>query len=313
MSDKYRAAYERQKKARERAEQLLEERSRELYDSNQALKKAYDQLKDQKNQIFHQEKLATIGLLSAGVAHEVNNPAGFIRSNMSTQKNYIQSLLDYIRDLNQEYDKSASNEQITIREQLYKHHDIDFISEDMTSLIDESLDGIQRIERIVRSLRDFSRPDAVENLTFDLNECITSTLNLLKTKTKYKADVELELGDVPLLCGQPGSIGQVVLNFVVNACDAIEDFGKIVIRSYQHGEFGVFEVADNGSGIEEDALNSIFDPFFTTKEIGKGTGLGLSVSHGIIKNHGGVIEVSSKVGQGTKFKVFIPIGQCEVS
>ena len=311
MTGNYRAAYERQKLARAKSDQLLEERSRELYESNEALKRAYESLKDQKNQLYHQEKLASIGLLGAGVAHEINNPAGFIRSNLSTQKNYIQSFIEYMSILEGIIENSCNAEVLSTTVELKKELDLEYILDDIVELTDESLDGIERIEKIVRSLKDFSRPDAIENQNFDLNKCVITTLNLLENQTKYKTEVVTQFADIPFICGQPGGISQVILNIVVNATHAIKEFGKITIKTSVMDKYAILEIEDNGCGIPKESLKTIFDPFFTTKPQDQGTGLGLSISHGIIKQHGGSIFVESTVGEGTKFTIRLPLGECQ--
>ena len=312
MSDeKYKAAYERQKLARAKAEQLLEERSRELYESNEALKLTYEKLKDQKNQLYHQEKLASVGLLGAGVAHEINNPAGFVRSNLSMMRDYMDTITNYSKQIIEITASTITLDQQKKMDDAKKELDIEYVLEDIDHLLDESLEGIQRIERIVKGLKDFSRPDAIENENFSLNECIETTLQLAHNHTKYKAEVVTELTDIPFICGKPGSIGQVVLNLVMNASQAIEDFGKITLKTYVEESLAVLEVTDTGCGIPSENLFTIFDPFFTTKDLDIGTGLGLSITHGIVKQHNGEISVESEVGKGTSFKVKLPIGRCE--
>ncbi len=309
--DKYKAAYERQKLARSRAEQLLEERSRELYESNEALKLAYEKLKNQKSKLYHQEKLAAVGLLGAGVAHEINNPAGFVRSNLVVLRDYMETIKKFNASVTEVLNSNKSEELNESIEQLKKELDIDYIFDDSDSLLDESLEGVNRIEKIVKGLKDFSRPDSLDNEDFDLNECVRTTLQLANNHTKYKAEVITELSEIPYICGKAGSIGQVVLNLIMNASQAIEDFGKITVRTYVEDNNAVLEIEDTGCGIPEENINTIFDPFFTTKDIDVGTGLGLSVTHGIVKQHRGDISVTTKLGEGTKFKVVLPTGSCQ--
>lgn len=301
-NNNYKEAYLRQKKARELAEQLLESRSSELYEANQELRLAYDKLKNQKSQILHQEKLASIGQLAAGVAHEINNPNGYVKSNLNTLKNYSQMMLDAISALEncvQQNDEGASKVQ-AIRDQF----DLEYIKSDMDELICESLDGISRIEDIVKSLKSFAQPDKDEPVPFDVNLCVESTLKLVGNEVKYKANLIKKLPDVPLVLGQSGSISQVVLNLIVNAAQAMKDHGEITISTEFCEPEVIIEVSDNGCGISEADQKKIFDPFYSTKDIG--TGLGLSVSHGIVKKHGGRIAVSSELGKGSTFKVFLP-------
>ena len=310
MANDYKAAYERQKVARIRAEQLLEDRSRELYESNQKLRKAYEKVKEQKNTILHQEKLASVGLLGAGVAHEINNPAGFVKSNLGSLSGYLKDLVDYIEKADSLIDHQGSDEMKAQLQRSKADMDLGFLIKDISDLIEESEEGISRISRIVTSLKSFSRPDSEEKENFDLNECVRTTLILVESKTKYKADISTEYTELPDICGMPGSINQVILNMLINAVQAIQDFGRIELKTRREGNFAVLEVSDSGKGISTDNLNHIFDPFFTTKDLDEGTGLGLSVSHGIVKRHGGKIEVESTPGLGTTFQIYLPLGGC---
>lgn len=306
----YKAAYERQKLARERAEDALENRSRELYDSKAALEEAYKKLKDQKSQMLHQEKLASIGQLSAGVAHEINNPVGFVKSNLKTLGQYTQdliSLLQLYKETIHPVLESLETENIT---RLEDECDIDYIIEDIPELLKDSIDGTDRISEIVNELKTFSRVDSDEKEKLDVNRCIENTIKLVNNEIKYKADLEQSLGDIPLTMGYPGSLSQVVLNMLVNASHAITDeqgMGKITIGTSVQDQWILVAIEDNGCGIDEETMNKMFDPFYTTKEVGVGTGLGLSISTGIIKKHGGSIEVSSEVGKGTCFTLRLPV------
>lgn len=300
----YKAAYERQKKARELAEKSLEDKSRELFEANQSLVLAYNKLRDQKSQILHQEKLASIGQLAAGVAHEINNPAGFVKSNLHSLEYIFDSITDYLNDC-EEFSKSEPD----LFEKLLafrNKHKLDIALEDYRDILDDSLEGLQRIEDIVISLRDFSRQDSDKDTRFDVNDCINNTLKLLRNEIKYKANVTLSLADSAYVMGQPGAMSQVILNLVSNAADAIKDNGEIQISTLHEADNIRITIQDNGSGIPQNIITKIFDPFFTTKEIGVGTGLGLSVSHNIIKMHGGRLHVDSEEGQGTCFSIFLP-------
>ncbi|WP_086933700.1 sensor histidine kinase [Agarilytica rhodophyticola] len=305
----YKAAYERQKKAREIAENNLENKSRELFESNQSLVQAYNRLKDQKAQLLHQEKLASIGQLAAGVAHEINNPTGFVKSNLRTMVSYAQSFTKIVESY-EDLINDTSNGDTEIKSKVKKirrKNDLDFIMEDMFDLLEESLEGTERIEDIVMGLKNFARPDQDEKQLFSLNECIESTLKLVNNEVKYKADIELDLGEIPEIEGKPGAISQVILNLVVNAADAIPEHGNIFIATAVDKKEIKMSIRDNGSGIPQDILTKIYDPFFTTKEVGKGTGLGLAISHGIIQKHGGRLTVESKEGEGTEFTIALPV------
>jgi len=302
----YEAAYKRQKAAREQAEKLLEDKARELYDANQSLVGAYNRLKDSKAQLLHHEKLASIGQLAAGIAHEINNPTGFVKSNLGSLSDYLTNLSGVIDDYEARLKNKTPTDTQDI-ESLRKKWDIDYILEDVVELTDESIEGLVRIEAIVANLKNFARPDQDENEPFSLNECIETTLKLVNSEVKHKADISVKLNDIPPVNGKPGAISQVVLNLIVNAADAIETHGKIRIATSVEDNNIRLDISDTGCGIPQNAINRIYDPFYTSKEIGHGTGLGLSISHGIIKKHGGRMAVDSEEGKGTEFSIFLPI------
>lgn len=312
-NNNYKAAYERQKLAREKAENQLENISRELYDSNLALQSTYEKLKNQKAQLMHQEKLASIGQLSAGIAHEINNPAGFIKSNLTSLNKYLIDLFGLMR-LYQELIKYLSPsmsepaagmlKKITDAEE---DCDLEYLLEDTPNLVNESIDGAGRIEKIVNGLKIFSRIDSDEKEILDVNQCIENTIKLVQNEVKYKAELIVNLEEIPKTMGYPGSLSQVILNMLVNGSQAIEGFGEITVSTQREDQWIVIRIQDNGVGISEEKMGKIFDPFFTTKEVGVGTGLGLSISAGIIKQHNGSIDVDSEVGKGTCFILRIPI------
>lgn len=309
----YKAAYERQKKAREQAESALEQVSRELYENHQTLLGAYNSLKEQKAQLLHQEKLASIGQLSAGVAHEINNPTGYVLSNLSTIQSYFNALKTYCDKLEsialQTANTSTNSEIDEAIRKAKEQLDIDYVLEDFEEAYEDSSDGLKRIQDIVSQLKNFARPDAKNKESMSLNECINTTLKLVNNQLKYKAELILKLAELPDIQGRKGEISQVLLNLLTNAIDAIEERGIITIETKANDAHVLLMVSDNGVGIEEDELNKIFDPFFSTKELGKGTGLGLSISHGIIQQHGGSLEVKSQRGEGTTFVVSLPMQQ----
>ncbi len=304
----YKAAYERQKKAREQAEKQLEDKSRELYEVNQSLMLAYNRMKDQKSQILHQEKLATIGQLAAGVAHEVNNPTGFVKSNLNSLSVYVNSLKKAIISYESLIVSVGGEASVSSRiEAIRNEFDITYVIEDSEPLLKESIDGLDRIKKIVEMLKDFARPDTGEDESFSINECIQKTLHLVHNEIKYKADVKLHLEHLPEIKGKPGAVSQVILNLLVNAADAIKDYGIVEVTSGIRNQEIKVTVKDNGEGIPQNHITRIFDPFFTTKDVGKGTGLGLAVSHSIIKNHGGRLSVDSKEGEGSSICIHLPL------
>lgn len=319
MSDvNYKAAYERQKKARALAEELLENRSRELYEANQSLQYAYNKLKNQKAQILHQEKLASIGQLSAGVAHEINNPAGYVKSNLNTLKGYSQDLVNFYSAVNELFSSycaslpggicSAESQKLIAQfEELKGVHDIKFLLADIADIVDESHDGIKRIEGIVRGLKDFSRPDESEPQTVNLVSCLENTIKLVSNQVKHKLNITFEHEGQLFIKGQQGSLSQVFLNLIVNASHAVADNGHLNIKAKSTEGFAMLHFIDDGCGMDTPTQIKVFEPFFTTKEQGVGTGLGLSISHGIIKKHGGLISVNSELGQGTEFTIQLPL------
>ncbi|KAB0666016.1 PAS domain S-box protein [Oryzomonas japonica] len=280
---------------------------------SQELEKAYADLKETQMQVFQQEKMASIGQLAAGVAHEINNPMGFISSNLSTLRKYLDKLgafeaavLDTVRSCGDE----AS---LAVIADLRKSMKIDFILGDVGSLLDESREGADRVRRIVQDLKSFSRLDEVEYKPADINECLDSTLNMLRSEIKYVADVVRDYGDLPMINCYPQQLNQVFMNILVNAAHAIEGHGEITVRTSLAGDAIRIVISDTGTGIAPEHIKRIFEPFFTTKEVGKGTGLGLSISYDIVKKHGGDISVASEAGRGTTFTIVLPLVNPTVS
>lgn len=302
----YHKAYLREKKARQQAETILEAKASELYEKNQSLLAAYNKLKDQKAQLLHQEKLASLGQLAAGVAHEINNPTSFVKSNLSMLQSYNKQMAAYLHFIDHQIDE-FQNLDINQLQSKKAEYDIDYLQGDLSELIHESLDGVTRIEEIVKSLKGFARPSDNIKQDFQLNDCITNTLKLVINEIKYKAELELSLAPLPEIPGYPGEICQVVLNLLVNASQAIETKGLIGITTFAEANQLVLIISDNGCGIEEQHVNKLFDPFFTTKDVDQGTGLGLSITHSIIKKHQGTIEVESQLGAGSCFTIRLPI------
>ncbi|MDD5248126.1 MAG: ATP-binding protein [Rhodocyclaceae bacterium] len=268
------------------------------------------QLGEAREQLLQAEKLASIGQLAAGVAHEINNPIGFIHSNIGTLEKYSADLLGMLSA----YEAAAKALPAEHAAQLAAQHraiDVNFLREDLPSLIRESKEGIDRVRKIVQDLKDFSRVDSSQDWQWaNLHRGLDSTLGIVNNEIKYKADVVKEYGDLPDVECLPSQLNQVFMNLLVNAAHAIGDKrGRITIRSGLAGDMVWFEFADTGCGIPEDIRQKIFDPFFTTKPVGQGTGLGLSLSYGIVRTHNGRIEVDSQVGRGSTFRVTLPIRQ----
>jgi len=280
----------------------------ELFKMNEKLQQAYAELQQSQAQIFQQEKMASIGQLAAGVAHEINNPMGFISSNLSTMGQYMEKINSFEAAMIEAVQGKGDEELLASMKDLRKKSKIDFILEDVRSLLDESRDGAERVRRIVQDLKSFSHVDEAECKPVSINECLDTTLNMLRNEIKYVADVEWEFDpDLPMLLCFPQQINQVFMNVLVNSAHAIEGHGLIKIKTLRESDDIVVRISDTGKGIAPENLTRIFEPFFTTKEVDKGTGLGLSISYDIIKKHGGLMTVESEVGVGTTFTVRLPL------
>ncbi|WP_409316035.1 ATP-binding protein [Pseudomonas sp. KCJK9016] len=291
-------------------EHLVDQRTAQFRQASEALQREIDERKQLEGQLVQSEKLASLGQLAAGVAHEINNPIGFVSSNLGTLDGYFQQLLTLLGAC-RTAEQSLPAELAAQLQQLREHLEVDFLLEDIPVLIRESKEGISRVGQIVKDLKDFSRVDTRQQWQWaNLQQGIDSTLNIVASELKYKADVVKEYQDIPEVECLPSQINQVIMNLVVNAAQAMgAERGTITLRTAVQGESAIIEVADNGSGIAPDTLQKIFDPFFTTKPVGQGTGLGLSLSYGIVKKHGGDISVSSTPGVGTTFRVQLPLRQ----
>ncbi|MDD2897148.1 MAG: PAS domain S-box protein [Desulfuromonadaceae bacterium] len=280
----------------------------ELRIATQELEKTYSELKEAQVQIFQQEKMASIGQLAAGVAHEINNPMGFISSNLTTLNKYIDRLSEFIAAGDQILVASAGSEETENLKALRKRLKIDYIMDDSRQLITESQDGAGRVRRIVQDLKSFSRVDQAESALLNLNDALETTINIAWNEIKYVATLTREFGDIPAIKCHPQQLNQVFLNLLVNAAHALGNSqGIITVRTWYEEEHVFVSIADTGCGIAEDIQKRIFEPFFTTKEVGKGTGLGLSISYDIIRKHGGSITVESEIGRGATFIVKLPV------
>ena len=254
--------------------------------------------------IIQAEKMASVGVLAAGVAHEINNPISFINSNLSVVKNYFKEITDLFQkysDLEtsiEHGDKEAITKHLNDIKAFKKENDMNLIIKDLNELADESIEGVQRVINIVKDLKNFSRIDETEYKHLDINDSIDTTLNIIWNELKYKADIEKNYGDFPDIKCFPQKISQVFMNLLLNAGQAIEDKGiiKISTKVIKRGQretdkFVEIKISDSGVGIPKENLNKLFDPFFTTKPVGKGTGLGLSITYEIVKIHNGEIKV----------------------
>ncbi|MCC5853839.1 MAG: ATPase [Alkalimonas sp.] len=260
------------------------------------------QLQVMQQQLMQADKMAAIGQLAAGVAHEINNPIGYVSSNLQTLADYCHQLIRLIEQLAE----NLPEEQV---QPVLHQHDFDFVRDDFQTLLEESDEGIQRVIEIIRALKDFSHTDEGNFVLADIHHGITTTLSIVNNEIKYKASVELDFASLPEVECIPSQLNQVLLNLLVNACHAIERDGVIVIRTRQQADWVCIEVQDNGKGIAAEHLNHLFEPFFTTKPVGQGTGLGLALSHSIISKHQGRIEVDSVPAEGSCFRVWLPLRQ----
>jgi len=291
---------------RKQVEEALEKSVAESVQMATSLEFLNAELKSTQSQMLQREKMASIGQLAAGVAHEINNPIGFISSNLRSLDKYFKKMTDYLEVLEANItDKIPETwQEITPQRKKLK---IDFMLEDCGDLIAESLDGSERVRKIVQNLKTFSRIDQAEEQRVDLNECLESTIVIVWNEIKYKSKLEKDLGELQDLYCNPQELSQVFTNILINAAQAIEKDGLIQVRSWQEDNFIIVTIQDNGGGIAEENQERIFEPFFTTKAVGEGTGLGLSISYEIVKKHGGTIEIDSVIGQGTTFSIKLPL------
>ncbi len=282
----------------------------ELQNRNVELEAANAKYRSAHEQLIQTEKLASIGQLAAGVAHEINNPIGYVHSNLATLVTYTSHLLALIEAYEDAVVQPSPNSKLAEINEMRRRFDIEFVRTDLPQLLTESQEGVERVRKIVQDLKDFSRSDATDEwIMADLHRGLDSTLNIVWNELKYKARVVKTYGDLPRIECIPSELNQVFLNVLVNAGQAIEQNGVITVTTSLEGAEVCVAIGDDGAGIAENNLPRIFDPFFTTKGVGSGTGLGLSISYGIVKKHGGRIEVSSTPGQGTLFKIYIPVRQ----
>lgn len=298
----------------QRNEQLAT-RLREKQDMMDTLQKTYDELlvvhgklDMAQSQLVQADKMASIGQLAAGVAHEINNPIGFVQSNLATLGRYVRSLFQLVDAyIAQEVLLPAAQRETM--QALRTKLEYDYLVEDTVALMAESSDGMGRVTKIVQALKDFSRVDNTGWEVIDVLKGIQSTLNIVSSQLQHNAAIVCELAPLPAIeCVLP-QLNQVFMNLLINASHAIRERGTITIRSWQAGDEVAISFQDTGRGIPEQSLPRIFDAFYTTKPVGQGTGLGLSLSYSIIKKHHGRIEVDSTVDVGTTFTLILPLRQ----
>ena len=248
--------------------------------------------------------MASIGVLAAGVAHEINNPIGFIRSNLEVLEDYFSDIEKYYH----EFSNTLTNEQdLENHKKLAKKYELEFLFKDSPPLIKSSISGVDRVTEIVKSLKTFARIDQPEKTLTDINEGLSATLNMVHNELKYRCKVNVDLQPLPKVHVYAGKLNQVFMNLLINAGQAMTDKGNVFVRTFANEDNIVIEIEDTGIGIAPENLAQIFTPFYTSKPIGEGTGLGLSISHQIIEQHAGEIKVKSTLGQGSCFSIFLPI------
>jgi len=316
---------ERERTARRATEQLLEDKSLELYlinkdleahsneiaEQKEKLQQKVEELQQTQSRLVQSEKMAAVGQLAAGIAHEINNPVGFISSNLGSLNEYLdaiqQVLLKQEACIDKLSEKGCSGGGVVQElEALKKKVDLGFILSDIEQLMSDSIDGTQRVKRIVADLSDFSHVDEPELAREDINQLLEKSINVAWNELKYKADIKREFGDLPKIMCNGGKLAQAFLNLLVNGAQAIESKGLITIRTGRDGARVWITIADTGSGIPDSIISKIFDPFFTTKNVGDGTGLGLHMVQSIIDSHSGTIDVLSALGSGTTFRLTLP-------
>jgi signal transduction histidine kinase len=295
-------------RVRERTQALLNERQ-QLADALNYQRQLNKKLEDAQNQLLQSEKMASLGQLAAGVAHELNNPIGFVHSNLGTLERYLNDIFEITSACEDAAARATHPADFERIEKLRQERDFDFVKQDIYQLLIESKDGLNRVRKIVQDLKDFSHVGETNWQWTNVHTEIDSTLNIVWNELKYKCTVTKHYAaELPQIRCLPTQLNQVFMNLLVNAAQAIPEKGEITISTAAVDANSIqIVISDSGTGIPTENLNHIFDPFFTTKPIGKGTGLGLSISYGIIGKHHGKIEVSSVVGQGSTFTITLPI------
>lgn len=295
----------------------LAETASQIEAKNKKLKTALRRLEDTQAQMLQSEKMASIGQLAAGVAHEINNPTGYVSSNLKTLSDYqkeigqlIQKYQRLVEKLSREKGNGALDDEDIKAIQNIKAFeediDISFLLKDIDDLIGDCREGTDRIKKIVQDLKDFAHPGEDTLQSMNINKGLESTLNVVYNELKYKATLHKQFGDIPMVNAYPQQLNQVFMNILINAAQAIEKKGDIHIITRKKDDFVEVEISDTGCGIDPKHISRIFDPFFTTKDVGKGTGLGMNIAYNIVKKHDGTIDVRSELGKGTNFRIRIP-------
>jgi two-component system, NtrC family, sensor kinase len=291
------------------ASEQLNKANADLGFTNETLKSTVENLKATQDQLIQAEKMASLGELTAGIAHEINNPINFVSANIQPLKDDLADVLKVVYAYDDMIKEKKLEKEFNGLPDIRHDPEIKMTMQEINNLLKGIEEGAMRTSEIVKGLRNFSRMDQNIFKKADMNESLESTLTLLHSAYKNRVDIIKEYGDIPEIDCYPGQINQVFMNILSNAVQAIPAEGSIFIKTWQAGNMVKISLKDTGTGMKEEVRKKIFDPFFTTKEVGKGTGLGLSISYGIVEKHHGDIAVFSKPGEGTEFIVSIPIQQ----
>lgn len=290
---------------------LLSKQKSELNSKNLELSETIHQLNDTQNQLVNAEKMASLGVLTAGIAHEINNPINFVYTGATNLKQEFKDIDKVLKEFNSKIStKEEAFEMVQKIALLKEKHDFKEAYDLIPQIINDIEVGAYRTAEIVDGLKNFSRMDQSSFSNIDLHKAIEGTLVLLKNEYKNKIEIIKQFDkNPPIIEGTPGKINQVVLNIVKNAIDAIDEKGEITIKTKVNNDNIVLSIKDNGKGMDPETIEHMFDPFYTTKEVGKGTGLGLSISFGIINDHNGKIEVKSEINKGAEIIITLPLSQ----
>lgn len=271
------------------------------------LREEQSRVEQTQDQLIQSEKLAALGQLAAGVAHEINNPIGFVTSNSNLIKKYMEKLSKALTELEAQAAQEVSGEALLMFTRWKASSKIENIMKDLTEISTESIEGLDRVKDIVKDLKEYAHQGEIKFEPTDLNKSLKSTINLLRNEIKYKAEVVENFGELPLVPAISSQLNQVLVNIIVNACHAIPEFGEITVESAVEKGNAVLRIRDNGVGMPKQVIRKIFDPFFTTKPVGKGTGIGLAITKSIVDRHHGELKVISEEGIGTTFEIYLPL------
>ena len=288
---------------------MLERNSnqKKLEKSYLEIKSSNDKIKQAQAQLVQSEKMASLGQLAAGVAHEINNPIGFVMSNFSTLREYTDVITEYFFYASQLAEKT-DNETASAMKEMDENENFTFLFSDIKNIMNDCDDGLRRVKEIVSNLKSFARGDEEVTEEFEINQCIENTIKVVWNELKYKVRLHKDYDpNNPAIKGHEGQVGQVIMNMLVNAAQAMDTDGDIYIHTKAQNNHVTITIRDTAKGMPQSVMDKIFDPFYTTKGVNEGTGLGLSISHGIIEKHGGKISVESEEGVGTCFTIDLPI------